>query len=98
MTDFDSLVGDIGAAYRQLGHQYGWRFLMGPERTLAPHTRLAFVAHNPGGDADRQYLEAEASVERGNAYRPEIEEWLPKHRHLQVQICMLHKAVAGRVG
>lgn len=37
-------------------------------------------------------------MERGNAYRPDIEEWLPKPRYLREQICLLYKAVAGRLG
>jgi hypothetical protein len=98
LSAFDSLTAEIAAAYGRLGHTMGWRFLMGPARTLGPHTRLAFVALNPGGGSDREYAPGVPSVERGNAFRPEIEEWPAKHRSLQRQVCLLYQAVDRALG
>jgi hypothetical protein len=59
----------IQAEYDRLGHQLGWRFMMGPARTLTTAS-VAVITLNPGG---RVYEDAQWSFESGNAY--EIEDW-----------------------
>ena len=83
----------IESAYDRLGHQLGWRFLYTPARTLAPDTRLAFVALNPGDD---KYHEPILSVEEGNAYR--VERWwgVRQEGGLQTQIRHLYVELAKR--
>jgi hypothetical protein len=83
----------IESAYDRLGHQLGWRFLYTPARTLAPDTRLAFVALNPGDD---KYHEPILSVEEGNAYR--VERWwgVRQEGGLQAQIRHLYVELAKR--
>ena len=83
----------IELAYDRLGHQLGWRFLYTPAQTLAPVTRLAFVALNPGDDT---YHRPILSVEEGNAYRTETW-WGPRQqRGLQRQVRLLYEALAER--
>lgn len=73
VPSLDECVERIDVAYRELGHSLGWRFLMGPRRTLSARTRVALVTSNPGGKKD--YPEyPRASVEQGNAYWVEL--WL----------------------
>jgi hypothetical protein len=76
----------------RLGHRLGWRFLYTPARTLAPDTRLAFVALNPG---DGAYHCPILSVEQGDAYRIEIEDWwgARQQQGLQTQVRLLTIAV-----
>lgn len=85
----------IELAYDRLGHQLGWRFLYTPASTLAPSTRLAFVALNPGDD---KYHDPILSVEEGNAYR--VERWWGARQQsgLQFQIRCLYQALAERDG
>jgi hypothetical protein len=89
--DYASLVDRIETGYSELGHQFGWRFLYTPARTLAPETRLAMVALNPGGS---KYHRPAPSVENGNAYR--VERWGAEGgpKRLQVQVRLLFEALA----
>ncbi len=88
-------VERIEAAYAELDHTLGWRFLNGPADTLAPDTRLAFVGLNPGGDV---YYPPHVSVEEGSAYR--VERWGPGHtlNPLQVQVRRMFDELARKLG
>lgn len=86
----------IELAYERLGHQLGWRFLYTPARTLSPDTRLAFVALNPGDD---EYHDPILSVEKGNAYRIDVEDWWAARQQagLQTQVRLLYEDLAKRI-
>lgn len=86
----DLFAGRIQAAYDRLGHEWGWRFMATPARTLGPQTDLAVVALNPGGAT---YSPPVVSVEEGNAYR--IERW-DGSRDIQVQMVRMYKELATR--
>jgi hypothetical protein len=92
MALFESLVERIEAAYSDLNHNLGWRFLYTPKRTLAPETRLLFVGLNPAVGEGPE--EPKASVEEGNAYREEIEKWPTQ---LQRRVRKLFEALAARL-
>ncbi len=66
-------------ARERVDHELGWRFLYTPARTLAPDTRLAFVALNP----DDKYHDPILSVEEGNAYR--VERWWAHAEKVRLQ-------------
>lgn len=51
--------------------KFGWRFLYGPKSTLKTNNGMLILGLNPGG-SEFQII---ASVESGNAYLREIEEW-----------------------
>jgi hypothetical protein len=94
MSNLAEFKESIESAYDRLGHQLGWRFLFTPARTLAPETRLAFVALNPGDDV---YHAPILSVESGNAYRTEIENWWgARGQGLQTQVRLLYEQIALR--
>jgi hypothetical protein len=88
------LVKRIAAAYDELGHELGWRFLATPSRTLSPETRLAFVGLNPGGSV---YQPPVASVEAGSAYR--LENWGADGgpSRIQTQVRLLYHALGERL-
>ena len=65
-------VESINAAYTRLGHQLGWRFLAGPQRTFTSRTPFALITLNPGG-ARENPDHSRTSSENGNAYW--IESW-----------------------
>lgn len=85
----------IHAAYEELGHELGWRFLTSPEATLRPATEIALITLNPGGDGKRPDHGRESS-EPGSAYI--VESWGNSHppgeAPLQIQIRSLFKMIA----
>jgi len=90
---FDDTVKRIEAAYRQLGHQLGWRFLVGRRRTLSPTARTAFITLNPGG-RQKPKDHGEASSEGGSAYL--LESWSgrpPGESKLQKQVLGLFRGL-----
>lgn len=101
MSDSDVLAPFeemIEREYRRLGPRLGWlgwRFLYTPACTLAPETRLAFVGLNPGDDKPHDPI---LCVEKGNAYRIEVEDWWgPKQQAgLQTQVRLLYEKLAER--
>lgn len=80
----------------RLDLKLGWRFLYTPARTLAPETRLAFVALNPGDDKPHDPI---LCVEKGNAYRIEVEDWWGARQQagLQTQVRLLYEELAKRI-
>ena len=64
---FNEAVTQIEAAYGQLGHRLGWRFLATPRATLNCHGQTAFITLNPGGRSLNP-THAVASSEVGSAY------------------------------
>lgn len=90
---FSESVSEIEREYRRLGHQLGWRFITGPKATFSPHTEVAFISLNPGGDIDLPDHPHESS-ERGSAYL--IECWKGKPagtESLQIQFQRLAAAL-----
>jgi hypothetical protein len=86
----DSIAECIQAAYERLGHQWGWRFMATPARTLSAETDLAVVTLNPGAAI---YNPPVVSVEEGNAYR--IERW-EGNRNIQIQMGRMYEELAAR--
>ena len=78
---FDKAVKKIEIAYEELGHEWGWRFLHTPKKTLDPSTELMFIGINPGGGGSSVPLSSlhhdpefiRESCEKGNAFR--VENW-----------------------
>jgi hypothetical protein len=66
----------IDSEYRRLGYRLGWRFLMGPMRTLTT-ARVAVISLNPGGDRPHG---PDWSSEDGSAYRIEAWRWYGRHQ------------------
>lgn len=98
MTLFDSCCADIESAYRQLGHQQGWRFLSGPKANLSPATQIAFISLNPGGDSDSPDHPCK-SQELGSSFLVESWEGKPAGQaKLQVQVGTMFKLLAERMG
>lgn len=96
--NFTEINREIALEHKRLDHRRGWRFLYTPARTLAPETRIAFVALNPGGG---EYERPKPSEERGNAYRIEVDDWQAHGqggRGLQIQVRLLYDALAERDG
>jgi hypothetical protein len=92
--DLVRFAESIDREYRRLGHTLGWRFLYSPARTLAPSTRLAFVAANPG---DSVYHPPMRSSEGGNSYY--LDRWWGTHQEgvFQGQVRKLYEALAAAV-
>ena len=91
-------VKSIEVAYARLGHQIGWRFLVGPRRTFTATTRFAFITLNPGGTHEDP-AHPRSSSENGSAYW--IESWkeCPAGTEpLQRQIQELFARIAHSVG
>ena len=72
LPSLEQCVESIEAAYARLGHQLGWRFLVGPRRTFTADTRFAFITLNPGGKHEN-LAHPRSSSENGSAYW--IESW-----------------------
>ena len=72
LPSLEYCVESIEAAYARLGHQRGWRFLVGPRRTFTASTRFAFITLNPAGTHEDP-VHPRASSENGSAYW--IESW-----------------------
>lgn len=90
-TLFEWACAEIRDAEQKLGHQLSWRFLTTPAKTLAPDTKIAFIALNPGGNripADH----GRESCERGSAYLHE--NWRSVDLQQQVQSLFREIAVA----
>lgn len=87
----------IAREYRRLDLKLGWRFLYTPACTLASETPLAFVGLNPGDD---KYRDPILSVENGNAYCQQIEDWWGPRQQacLQTQVCRLYESLAAELG
>ena len=95
---FASLCTEIETSYDELGHNLGWRFLMGPQATLSNQTKIALITLNPGGAEEPPNCQR-ASCETGNAYF--IEQWrnAPAGRSpLQVQVQNLLADLNSRLG
>jgi hypothetical protein len=101
MSESDVLapfVKSIALAHDELGHEHGCRFLYTPARTLGPDTRMAFISANPGYD---RFVEPIWSVEKGNAFRDDMEPWWPERqkrglrRQVQLFFAMLAKALGA---
>lgn len=85
----------IESEYQRLGYRLGWRFLMGPMRTLTT-ARVAVISLNPGGDRPHG---PDWSSEDGSAYRIEAWRWRgriqppgqdPLQRQVQRLCALLH--------
>lgn len=87
----------IARAHDDLGHEHGCRFLYTPARTLAPDTRMAFISANPGYD---KFVEPIWSVEKGNAFRDDMEPWWPERqkRGLRRQVQLFFATLAKALG
>ncbi len=72
LPSLEQCVESIEAAYARLGHQLGWRFLVGPRRTFTADTQFAFITLNPGGKHENLAY-PRSSSENGSAYW--IESW-----------------------
>ena len=82
LPSLEQCVESIEAAYARLGHQLGWRFLVGPRRTFTADTRFAFITLNPGGKHEN-LAHPRSSSENGSAYW--IESWKARrHRSAAV--------------
>ena len=95
---FSDCVKEIESEYRRLGHQLGWRFITGPKATFSPHTEVAFISLNPGGDIDLPDHPHESS-EQGSAYL--IECWKGKAagtENLQIQFQRLATTLQQHFG
>ena len=95
---FERSVVSIEAAYRDLNHTLGWRFLTSPKVTLALNTGIGLITLNPGGD--REVKEhPRASCESGSSY---LEEAWPGSKRgqapLQRQIQTMLGALANHIG
>ena len=101
---FDKAVKKIEIAYEELGHEWGWRFLHTPKKTLDPSTELMFIGINPGGGGSSVPLSSlhhdpefiRESCEKGNAFR--IENWgATGHRH-QEEVQKMFMYLSSRLG
>lgn len=98
LPSLEYCVESIEAAYAQLGHQRGWRFLAGPRRTFTASTRFAFITLNPGGTCEDP-AHPRTSSENGSAYW--IESWKECSagtEPLQFQVQELFARIACIVG
>jgi len=93
---FDECCERIDEAYRELGHQLGWRFLTSPRSTFPPSSGILLLTLNPGGARPRPDHDG-PSVEAGSAYL--VEDWEPPYSAgrapLQVQVQQLFDALAS---
>ena len=101
LPPLDHCHARIDAAYEELGHKIGWRFLTGPSRTYIEDTRHAFITLNPGGAAE-DLEHPRLSSEGGSAYW--IERWLghpcgdaPLQRQVQELFAKVARIVAPDV-
>lgn len=96
-TPFSRAVTEIEAAYLELGHTLGWRFLSVSKEVLNQSPKLALITANPGGKsipADH----GTASCETGCAYLSEA--WGGSEKgesKLQKQVQRLFDAVADQL-
>ena len=82
---FSECIRDIDAAYKELGHTLGWRFLSVSKTVLQQPVKIAFITLNPGGN----YIPPDhpwESCENGVSYL--VERWgaLPGQSTLQIQV------------
>ena len=90
-TLFEDCVRDIDAAYKQLGHTLGWRFLSVSKHVLDSPVQVALITLNPAGDSippDHPW----ESCEVGVSYL--VERWdgaEPGESRLQVQVREMFK-------
>jgi len=93
---FDDCCERIDEAYRELGHELGWRFLTSPQSTFPPSSGILLLTLNPGGPRPRPDHDG-PSVEAGSAYL--VETWEPPYlagrAPLQIQVQRLFHALAS---
>jgi hypothetical protein len=98
MNLFQELVENIREEYKSNSNDMEWRFLQTSINTLAHNNGILFITLNPGGKYGEKYQPVE-SCEEGCAYL--AESWrgrAPGKSRLQVQIQLLFKEIANRVG
>jgi len=95
---FDECCERIDEAYRELGHELGWRFLTSPRSTFPPSSGILLLTLNPGGPRPRPDHDG-PSVEAGSAYL--VETWEPPYSAgrapLQIQVQRLFDALASEL-
>lgn len=98
LPSLEYCVESIEAAYAQLGHQRGWRFLAGPRRTFTASTRFVFITLNPAGTHEDP-AHPRTSSENGSAYWIESWKGYPVGTEpLQFQVQELFARIARIVG
>lgn len=92
---FDECINDIESAYKELGHNLGWRFLSVSKSVLNGPVKVALVTINPAGNEippDHPW----PSCENGVSYI--VERWgntLPGQSKLQIQVQKLFEMLRG---
>lgn len=90
---FETSCEEIGAAYAQLGHRLGWRFVTNRKETFKERVDVALITLNPAGARDVPEHPRESS-EAGSAYVVECWEGYPRGRApLQQQVQLLFESV-----
>ena len=98
MSLFEELIEEIKTEAVNNPNQLGWRFLLTSKRTLDKNNGILLVSFHPGGNEDQPNHSSE-SYEKGCAYLDE--KWPgeePGKDKLQVQIQLLFKEIASRLG
>jgi hypothetical protein len=98
MNLFQELVENIREENKSNSNNMEWRFLQTSKNTLEQNNGIVFITLNPGGKQGQAYEPVE-SCEEGCAYVSES--WrgkAPGASKLQIQIQLLFKEIAGRLG